>query len=113
MESLGLMPSNTGLPGGKRTGQQMTHYIIEGGPFETLCKGLLAEHFKISWADRFVALGGLRPPGPGGSPQPGGEPEPKTKTREKYTCVECGAAVWGKPNLKIICGHCLKEFARE
>jgi hypothetical protein len=28
MESIGLVPSNTGLPGGKRTGQQMTHYIM-------------------------------------------------------------------------------------
>ena len=27
------MPSNTGQPGGKRTGQQMTHYILEDGPF--------------------------------------------------------------------------------
>jgi predicted SprT family Zn-dependent metalloprotease len=113
MESLGLMPSNTGLPGGKKTGQQMTHYIIEGGRFEAVCKDLLAENFKISWADRFVALNRLRPPGPGGSPEPGGEPEPKAKTRAKYTCAECGAAVWGKPNLKIICGHCHKEFSRE
>jgi hypothetical protein len=114
MESLGLMPSNTGLPGGKKTGQQMTHYIIEGGPFEIVCKGLLAENFKISWADRFVALDKLNPPrpGPGGSLDPGGEPEPKTKTRVKYTCIKCGAAVWGKPNLKIICGHCLKNFSR-
>jgi hypothetical protein len=28
MEEVGLMPSNTGLPGGKKNGQQMTHYII-------------------------------------------------------------------------------------
>ena len=27
-----LMPSNTGQPGGGKTGQQMTHYIIEEGP---------------------------------------------------------------------------------
>src|SRR6516225_9588180 len=33
MESLGLMPSEDGQPGGKRTGQRVTHYIIEGGPF--------------------------------------------------------------------------------
>jgi hypothetical protein len=113
MESLGLMPSNTGQPGGKKTGQQMTHYIIEEGAFEMVCKELLAENFKISWADRFVVLDRLKPLGPGGDPEPGGEPEPKTKAREKYICVECGAAVWGKPNLKIICGRCQREFSRE
>ena len=33
MEKIGLMPSNTGLPGGKKTGQGMTHYIIPDGLF--------------------------------------------------------------------------------
>src|SRR5437879_6486185 len=33
MESIGLMPSRTGEPGGKRVGQSMTHFIIEGGLF--------------------------------------------------------------------------------
>jgi predicted SprT family Zn-dependent metalloprotease len=33
METIGLMPSSTGAPGGKRTGKNMTHYIIEGGGF--------------------------------------------------------------------------------
>jgi predicted SprT family Zn-dependent metalloprotease len=47
MESLGLMPSNTGEPGGKKTGQQMTHYIIEGGPFEEVCKEFFANNWRI------------------------------------------------------------------
>jgi len=34
MEEVGLMPSNTGKVGGKRTGQQMTHYIIKDGRYE-------------------------------------------------------------------------------
>ena len=34
MEAAGLMPSNTGAPGGRRTGQQMSHYIIDGGPYD-------------------------------------------------------------------------------
>ena len=114
MESIGLMPSNTGLPGGKKTGQQMTHYIIEDGPFETICKELLANNFKISWADRFIPIKFLVPK-PGGKPEPGkgAEPEPKIKSKNKYTCVECGASVWGKPDLKIICGHCQREFQRD
>jgi DNA-directed RNA polymerase subunit RPC12/RpoP len=110
MESIGLMPSNTGLPGGKKTGQQMTHYVIEGGPFETICKELLANNFKISWADRFIPINFLVP-----TPEPGGktEPEPKIKSKNKYICAECGASVWGKPDLKIICGQCQREFQRD
>ena len=34
MESIGLMSSSTGEPGGKRTGQKMSDYPITGGPFE-------------------------------------------------------------------------------
>jgi predicted SprT family Zn-dependent metalloprotease len=31
MERVGLMPSDTGEPGGRKVGQSMTHYIIAGG----------------------------------------------------------------------------------
>ena len=34
MIQVGLMPSDTGEAGGKRTGQSITHYIIPGGKFE-------------------------------------------------------------------------------
>ena len=55
MESVGLMPSDTGLPGGKRTGEQMTHYIVDGGPFDLACAELLTKEFTLSWLDRFPA----------------------------------------------------------
>ncbi|EIN0583687.1 sprT domain-containing protein, partial [Salmonella enterica subsp. enterica serovar Newport] len=53
MEEVGLMPSNTGLPGGKKTGQQMTHYIIRGGRFQKAVYDLLKNGFSISWYDRW------------------------------------------------------------
>ena len=40
METLGLIPSDTGRPGGKRTGQSMGHYVSDGGPFEQAAKAL-------------------------------------------------------------------------
>jgi hypothetical protein len=46
MEALGLMPTDTGKPGGKRTGQRVTHYIVKGGPFDLACKKLLASGFR-------------------------------------------------------------------
>jgi len=36
MHAVGLMPSNTGKPGGKQTGQTVSHYIVTGGPFVSL-----------------------------------------------------------------------------
>lgn len=53
MESVGLMPSNTGKPGGQRTGEQMTHYIIDGGLFDVQCQALLTDAFTLSWLDRY------------------------------------------------------------
>ncbi|GKS87012.1 SprT-like domain-containing protein [Acidovorax sp. SUPP1855] len=55
MEAIGLMPSSTGQPGGKRTGDMMADYAIEGGPFLKACAELLTRSFRISWYDRFPA----------------------------------------------------------
>lgn len=33
METLGLVPSHTGLPGGKKTGRSVSHYILPEGPY--------------------------------------------------------------------------------
>src|SRR5690606_24429339 len=38
MEAVGLMPSDTDQPGGKRTGFRVGHYVIEGGPFDLACR---------------------------------------------------------------------------
>lgn len=51
MEERGLIPSDTGLPGGKKTGQRMNHYIEEGGRFDVLADQLIAEGFSFAWHD--------------------------------------------------------------
>ncbi|KFJ12801.1 sprT-like family protein [Delftia acidovorans] len=56
METIGLMPSSTGRPGGKRTGDMMADYAIAGGPFLRACEQLLTDSFQISWYDRFPAI---------------------------------------------------------
>ena len=55
MESVGLMPSSTGKPGGSRTGQTMSDYPISGGHFLQACTGLLSTGFDLSWIDRYPA----------------------------------------------------------
>lgn len=65
-EAVGLMPSSTGEPGGKRVGDHVTHYIIDGGLFDRAADALLTEDFRLSWIDRFparVPLGADIPPG--------------------------------------------------
>lgn len=53
MESIGLMPSTTGRPGGARTGEKMNDYPIEGGAFMQATETLLHSGFQVSWIDRF------------------------------------------------------------
>lgn len=47
------MPSNTGKPGGKRTGEKMADYAIAGGAFLAAVQELTTRDFRISWLDRF------------------------------------------------------------
>jgi hypothetical protein len=98
MESIGLVPSNTGLPGGKRTGQQMTHYIIPDGPFEKVCRALLQHGWRLDWHvpseyAKKLAAGGLTKGTANAS-----------KTR--FTCAKCTQNAWAKPGAKLVCGYC-------
>ena len=56
MEAIGLMPSHTGLPGGKKTGQRMSDYPMPGGAFEQAAKAFLKRSQGLPWIDRFAAL---------------------------------------------------------
>ncbi len=55
MRAVGLIPSDTGAPGGRETGQSMTHYIEPGGQFEQACVELIRHGFAVPyvelWAD--------------------------------------------------------------
>ena len=95
MDALGLCPSDTGQPDGKRTGQSMSHYVVAGGPFAQACAALLAEGFVISWRDRARD----NAPGPG-------KPIGKAGVRMKYTCPSCGLNAWTKPEVVLVCGSC-------
>jgi hypothetical protein len=32
----------------------------------------------------------------------------KTASKTKYTCASCDLNVWGKPEIKVICGECME-----
>lgn len=97
-EAAGLIPSSTGLPGGAKTGQRVSHYIVQGGAFDRACDELLALGFDIEFGDRTTetATGKSR-----------GTSVSATRNKPGYSCGACDATVWGKPGLRLICGSCM------
>lgn len=52
MERIGLMPSDTGQPGGKKVGQSMNDYVIPGGRFDKVTRQLLERGLQSpGWID--------------------------------------------------------------
>lgn len=103
MEGIGLIPSSTGQPGGKKTGFLMSHYIQSGGRFDVVTEEVLKDGFsrgfievcvdekRLSEKDVDAAKGGY---GQG--------------RRFKYSCG-C-SNVWGKKNLNLKCNICGNDF---
>lgn len=54
MESIGLMPSSTGFPGGKKVGQKMSCYLIAGGDFEAAAVDFFLEGNFINLVDATI-----------------------------------------------------------
>ena len=106
MESLGLMPSRTGKPGGARIGGSMLDYPIDGGLFMRVTNALFASGFQISWIDRYPPF---IPDSLEGNPGFASQLVPpsniKGSNRTRYGCPVCNALAWGKVNLNILCGN--------
>ena len=94
MQEIGLMPSNTGLPEGKKTGQQMTHYIMTHGLFIKAFKSV-SEKIKYISSDILIGASVAK--------------KTSVKLKTKYTCP-CNNNVWGKPDLLITCDACKQSF---
>jgi len=95
MEEVGLIPSATGGPGGKRIGDRMTHYVDPDGPFKRAFEGI-PEPALLPWRNAIKT---------GNDAQNGGESGGGgRKSKVKYSCPSCPANVWGKPGLQIRCG---------
>jgi SprT-like family len=97
MESLGLQPSNSGMVGGKRTGQQMQHYIIPHGPYAQAFAELAASGWKLKLESTIY---------------PGGEKK-KDESHTKFVCPACGWIVRGKPDTVVIHEPCGRRMLAE
>jgi hypothetical protein len=92
MREVGLAPSDTGRPGGKETGDQMTHYILPGGRFADSCRRLLAGGFRLRWQSTPRAAVG--------------------RNKLTYACPGCDARVWGHDRHagRLLCLPCDQVF---
>jgi hypothetical protein len=103
MEALGLACSDTGQVGGKRTGDHMLEYAMEGGlflqVFNELPTDFLLPFFPISHPFTSEDPPTMTPQKPSYG-----------KDKIKYQCPKCRIAVWGKPSLYIVCGTCQKTL---
>lgn len=119
MIEVGLIPSDTGLEGGKQLGTRMSDYIDEEGrlrdllnvlpkdlwlPFETI-EILSYEQLldMVNMEDDPTKLEEL-------NNQLEELETAKKKLKLKYSCPDCGVNVWGKVGLNILCGDCNCEF---
>ena len=98
MKSIGLQPSDTGVEGGKETGETLGHYIISGGPFDVAAARLLGKGFALTWKDA-----------PQLSDQATGESAaepatPKSGKRVRYCCPDCDLKAWAKHDVRLLCG---------
>jgi len=122
MDKIGLTPiaiGSNGQPTGKKTGQNATHEIVKGGPFEVVSKELLATGFKFNWSmvggyyDEMgrpvrvkIGKGGKMSIAIGGEEGEGGEPKVKKAragAKAVHVCPHCSSKAWGKPSLVITC----------
>lgn len=119
MVDVGLMPSDTGMPGGKKTGQKVSHYVVSGGRFEGVFNGLDEydlERFRLRYLPSFSL--GYVSGRDGEEEDPGGDGEgsegdtgsgSRSGQRKKYSC-SCGNNVWGRGGLCILCEDCGERF---
>lgn len=103
MLRVGLIPSDTGKPGGKKTGTSVSHYVQPGGPFDVACSKLLIDGFTIDWRD---SLGRGTGQPAGGADGADGADVASSQTRAKFTCPACRLNAWAKPAALFACLPC-------
>lgn len=130
MESLGLNPTDTGLPGGKRTGRSMSDYIMPDGLFIMACSRLSEKGMHLPWLDSHLsttpekiaarheelAASGvafvsqdtpIAKASSSGIKLETHSPTVRTApTRIRHVCPACKVRAWTAPGVTLNCGDC-------
>lgn len=117
MEAIGLMPSSTGKPRGKKVGQKMSDYPIKDGLFLKTTEALMNENIfeGLFFEVNPVMIDSINVEEPLFDQikdltlveEQIGEKKPN-KNKVKYSCG-C-SNIWGKPDLNITCNICGEIF---
>ena len=102
MRAVGLVPSDTGQPGGRQTGYRMSHYVEAGGRFDVACRALLITGFTLRWRDKIQYTVSSKPR----DLMPAQVIEGPVQTRAKFTCRNCNLNAWAKPSARLACLDC-------
>ncbi len=130
MKAVGLMPTDTGRPGGEETGQNITDYPIKGGNFEKAFNEITEKellNLKLPYIKNIpeydtslflyqeayeeptdtseIWLDRLRRVSLLAKEKRKG----KSGIKSKYTCM-CNTTVWGKSGLNMHCNDCEYDF---
>jgi predicted SprT family Zn-dependent metalloprotease len=93
MREVGLQPTTTGEPGGRETGQAVTHYILPDGKYTQAFVKLADTGFQLRWQSLPFGKQGRA----------------KKSSKTKFSCPECGQNAWAKPSAALICGECFSN----
>jgi predicted SprT family Zn-dependent metalloprotease len=97
MRAVGLIPSDTGNPGGREVGQAVSHYVEPDGHFEKACEELINGGFKPFYGDLWADGEAARR-------------KQKRESKTRYTCNSCRQNAWANPNARLVCGFCASEM---
>lgn len=142
MESIGLIPSDTGAKGGNKTGYKMSDYAEEHGLFYKACEKFIKKGYVLPYIDRTCSI--IRPNSISQIRatdsnidldssnvenlllQPTSDlfnldlnvinEAEETRLKKKktvYECKGCGDKAWGKSSLNLICGNCDLDFTKQ
>lgn len=92
MESIGLMPSDTAKPDGKRTGQKVSHYIMQGHAYALSVAVLLDTGFTLPYIELWDTAKK--------------NSKAKADSKTKYSCPSCGLNAWAKLGVSLLCVDC-------
>jgi predicted SprT family Zn-dependent metalloprotease len=118
MQTVGLVPSDTGLPDGRQTGENMSHYIKEAGRYEVAFDKMPK---KCLYPLSIVPKRELRKANINVIPRNSEKDKDNMKNRRRrtstsklqYLCPKCAQKAYGGKQLSLVCGHCNKVMKRQ
>jgi hypothetical protein len=95
MKAVGLHPSDTAAPGGKETGQFVSHYIIEGGAYDVAFVEFEKHGFTDLFGDHCTESDDAKK-----------KRKKKNASKSPFVCEDCELKAWAKRDASLWCGEC-------